>query len=317
VTSGLAPAKVNLGLAVTGRRPDGYHELRSVFLRVGLCDVLEARPAPGAAADELRISGDDECPVDGNIVLRVLAAVRGWTGRELPPLALQLDKRIPMAAGLGGGSSDGAAALQLAAGLWKLALPDDERLRLASELGADVPFFATGHAAALVGGIGDVLLPLPGVSGGAGILLVTPAVRLSTAEVFAAYDRLQDGAPPAAPGESASARAVDDLASAVTRGLDGAGLASRAALLRDANDLWPAAVSLAAILGDLRAELERVLRRPLLLTGSGSTLFALYASQDEARAAGESLGGTGRTVLEGARIIAAGVDIDQPPWRFP
>jgi 4-diphosphocytidyl-2-C-methyl-D-erythritol kinase len=317
LTDRLAPAKVNLGLAVTGRRPDGYHELRSVFLRVGLCDGLEARLAPGAAADELRISGDDDCSVEGNIVLRALAALRGWAGADLPPLAFHLDKRIPVAAGLGGGSSDAAAALDLAAGLWGLQLPDDERLRLASELGADVPFFATGHEAALVGGIGDVLLPLPGVSGGAGILLVTPALRLSTATVFAAYDRLQGATAPAAPAVSTSARDVDELAAALAGGVDGAGLASRAVLLREANDLWAAAVVLAPTLGDLRAELERALQRPVLLTGSGSTVFALYASQDEAREAGESLGGTAPTVLAGARIIAGGVDIDQPPWRFP
>lgn len=307
----LAPAKVNLGLAITGRRPDGYHELRSVFLRVGLYDLLEARIAPGADADRLSVTGDDECPVEGNIVLRALAALRAQVGQGLPALDIHLEKRIPMAAGLGGGSSDGAAALDLAAELWGIALPDDDRNRLAAELGADVPFFAAGHPAALVGGIGEDIRQLPGIRLGAGILLLTPGLRLSTVEVFAAHDRLAAGE------TTGSARAVGELASAFAEGLDGHSLAASADRLRDANDLWPAAVLVAPGLDDLRTELEGLLDRPILLTGSGSTLFALYASQDEARSAGEFLAAAGPQLLDVARLAAVSADIDQPPWRFP
>jgi 4-diphosphocytidyl-2-C-methyl-D-erythritol kinase len=307
----LAPAKINLGLAITGTRADGYHELRSVFLRIGLTDTLGARLAPEAGADSLGIDGDDECPVDGNIVLRATALLRAWSGHDLAAIDFSLEKRIPMAAGLGGGSTDAAAALDVAAGLWHLNVPKAERLELAAELGADVPFFATQVDAALVGGIGDVLLRLPGPRGGAGILLVTPSLRLSTAEVYEKYDAVVSGG-----GETHSARAVEDLARALTEGLDGPGLEAHADRLSGANDLWPAALAVAPELGGLRSELERVLDRPILLSGSGSTLFALYASQDEARAAGESLAAVRLPALARARLAAAGVDIDQPPWRF-
>jgi 4-diphosphocytidyl-2-C-methyl-D-erythritol kinase len=306
----LAPAKINLGLAITGRRPDGYHELRSVFLRIGLTDTLRGRLAPEAGADSLRIDGDDDCPVDGNIVLRAAAVLRAWDGRDLPAIDFSLEKRIPMAAGLGGGSSDAAAALDLAADLWSLSLPRAERLEVAAELGADVPFFATQVDAALVGGIGDVLLRLPCPRGGAGILLVTPSLRLSTAEVFEKYDAVASGR------ETHSTGVVEDLARALTEGLDGPGLEAHADRLRGANDLWPAALALTPELGGLRSQLERRLDRPVLLSGSGSTLFALYASQDEARAAGESLAAVRLPALARARLAAAGVDIDQPPWRF-
>jgi 4-diphosphocytidyl-2-C-methyl-D-erythritol kinase len=306
----LAPAKINLGLAITGTRADGHHELRSVFLRIGLTDTLGARLAPEGGADSLRIDGDDECPVDGNIVLRAAALLRAWSGHDLAAIDFSLEKRIPMAAGLGGGSSDAAAALDLAAHLWSLSLPLAERLQLAAELGADVPFFATQVDAALVGGIGDVLLRLPGPRGGAGILLVTPSLRLSTAEVFEKYETLVSG------DETHSTHAVEDLARALTEGLDGPGLEAHAHRLRGANDLWPAALALAPELGGLRSELERVLDRPVLLSGSGSTLFALYASQDEATAAGESLVAVRLPALARARLAAAGVDINQPSWRF-
>jgi 4-diphosphocytidyl-2C-methyl-D-erythritol kinase len=157
-----------------------------------------------------------------------------------------------------------------------------------------------------------VLLRLPGVRGGAGILLVTPAPRLSTADVFAAYDSMG----PVQTGAS-SALLIDEVAAAFADGIDGAGLASLGPRLRDANDLWRAAASLAPGLDDLRGGLERLLDRPVLLSGSGSTLFALYASEDEARSAAESLAAADVALPEGTRLAAAGVEIDQPPWRFP
>lgn len=305
-----APAKVNLGLAITGRRPDGYHELRSVFLRIGLSDRLEATVAKGAAADRLTVIGDDDCPVDGNIVLRALRLLRESVpaGAELPALELHLEKRVPTAAGLGGGSSDGAAALGLAANLWSIDLADHERNRLAALLGADVPFFAGSHPAALVTGVGNHLEPLPPVAGELCVLLVTPVERLSTAEVFAAFDRL--GA------SSSSGYVVDELALTFQRGLDAPGLAAFADRLHDANDLWPAAVSLQPSLEGLRSELERALDRPFLLTGSGSTLFALYPSLQEAKEAGQRLAPASPGQLEGARVFAAGVDIHQDAGRI-
>jgi 4-diphosphocytidyl-2-C-methyl-D-erythritol kinase len=183
-----------------------------------------------------------------------------------------------MAAGLGGGSSDAAAALRVAGRAWGLDPGSEPRLEAVLRLGADVPFFAAGLAVAAVTGIGDVLEPLPAPDPPAGVLLVTPTVRLATAAVFT---RLDGSAPPA----GASAGAIAALASLLRTGLDGAGLASAAASLRNANDLWAPAGSLAPGLAGARAALEAELGRPFLLSGSGTTLFAVYPSGAQAAAA--------------------------------
>ena len=214
-----AHAKANLALAVTGQRADGYHELRSVVVRLALHDDLEVDAGDGEV-DTLAIDGDPECPVQGNLVLRAAALVRARADRPLPGLAFRLRKRIPIAAGLGGGSSDAAAALDLAAAAWDIGLGPDERLDLASDLGADVPFFAGGHGAALVEGIGERLRALPAPHPPAGVLLVTPEARLSTARVFAIWD-----AGPG-PGTGPSARiAVDRLGERLAAGMTGEELA--------------------------------------------------------------------------------------------
>jgi 4-diphosphocytidyl-2-C-methyl-D-erythritol kinase len=286
-----ARGKVNLALAITGRRPEGHHTLRSVFMRLALADELSVSVAGAHAAptsdtdDRLVVDGDPDCPVEGNLVLRAASLLRvlaaGAAGssrpyRAPPRLLFRLRKRIPMGAGLAGGSSDGAAALDLAAQAWGLRLHPAERLEAALRLGADVPFFAAGHAAALVGGIGEDLVPLPRLREPAGVLLVTPGLRLATADVFREHDRIGPQGPTAD-------EVVERLATRLREGIDGRALAGLADGLRDANDLWPAAVSLAPSLGDLRAALEDVTGRAFLLTGSGSTVFALYPSANEAR----------------------------------
>lgn len=303
-----APAKVNLALAITGRRADGYHELRSVFLRVGLSDRLEGRLDAGSTRDQLSVAGDEDCPVDGNSVLRALRLFREAAPANGPLAALRvrLEKRIPIAAGLGGGSSDGAAALELAAAIWAAPGMAATARAIAAQVGADVPFFSAGLGQALVSGIGEGLEPLEPVAGEPGILLVTPAARLSTRDVFAAFDQL------GTPGRSDAA--VGALGAAFRGGLDAQALAAWGVRLRDANDLWPAAAALQPGLVNLRSTLERALARPFLLSGSGSTLFALYPWLDEAREAGRSLVSQGG--LDGATIFAVGLDIHHDAWRF-
>ncbi len=281
-----APAKVNLGLAITGRREDGYHGLRSVFLRLALHDHLEARPAADARGeDELVIEGDPGLSAHDNLVLRAAAclraaeSVRGVTDGPLPALRFRLDKHIPSAAGLAGGSSDAAAALALAAGAWGLSPDRAALLEVAARLGADVPFFVAAHGAALVSGVGEVIEPLPEPWPPPGVLLVTTAERLSTAAVFAEFDR---GAAPPGADSGRSQAMVDHLAVALRRGLDGAALAGLAEGLRDANDLWPAAARLSPGLTPAREALESILGRAVLLTGSGPTLLAVYPSLEAA-----------------------------------
>ncbi len=175
-----------------------------------------------------------------------------------------------------------------------------------------MPFFAHGVPAALIEGRGEQVAPLPAVIGDAGVLLVTPPEPMSTAAVFARYDALgASGSPPAAGSPT------DELAAALGGGLSGTQLAAWAERLREANDLWPAAVSLAPRLLTLRAELEARTGRAWLLSGSGSTLFALYPSLASAVEGGRSLIINRPADLDDALVNAVDLVGPEPAWRFP
>lgn len=305
------PAKVNLTLRVVGLREDGYHELSSVFLRIGLCDRLTVRAAaPGTAADTLNVQGLDGAAVSGNLVLKAFESLRAYTHLPLPALEATLDKQIPTAAGLGGGSSDAAAALRLAQAAWNVRVAPADELRLAESLGSDVPFFYLDMPAAHVSGRGETVTALSGLTGGVGVLLVTPAQRLSTAAVFAAYHRASEKV-------AGTQTAIESDTDAFVDGLSADDLPGWAARNRDANDLWPAAVSLASELGGLRDLLERRTGLPWLMSGSGSTLFALYPSAAEATDAGRALAAAELPVLADALIFAVDLVGPDPVWRYP
>ena len=304
--AGRARAKVNLTLAVTGRRADGFHELDSIFLRLGLADHLtvelgpDARPTDDLQADRLTVEGDDPAlgPVAENLVLRASRLLRSHALRPLPPLAWTLRKRIPAAAGLGGGSSDAALALELAVAAWGQGLTRSEHMALAAELGSDVPFFAADVPAARVTGRGEHVAPLPPPLDGPGLLLATLPGGLATPQVFAAYDAQGDAG-------GAARAATDDLAARLAAGLGGGLLAAAAARLRDANDLLPAALAVRPELAELRARLERSLGVPFLLSGSGPTLLALYPSSEAAAAARDRLEGERESLPAGTWLEAA------------
>ena len=290
-----APAKVNLALAVSGRRDDGYHLLRSVFLRLALHDVLEAEPDPTGGPDSLSIEGELEATED-NLVLRATALLREAVGPPLPALRFRLQKRIPAAAGLGGGSSDAAAALELALQAWGVQLRPAQRLRTALRLGADVPFFAAAHGAAVVQGIGERLTRLPAPDPPAGLVLITPRQRLSTADVFAELDRRPSR-------DSGVAARVDELAALLARGIDGTALAAATQELADTNDLWPPAIRLSPGLAAAHDAATRVLGRAVMLSGSGPTLFAVYPSEAAATHAAITLQSERPAALEDAVIL--------------
>lgn len=302
-------AKLNLTLSVGARGADGYHPLESVFLRVGLADSLVVALAPGASADALTIEGPAECPTEGNLVLRAFALARDALSHDMPPLAAHLDKRIPLGGGLGGGSSDAAAAIEAALIVWGAGLAPNVRAELELALGADVPFFARDVDVALVDGRGERVEELAPVSGDLGVLLVTPPFEMATARVFARFDDL--GSP------TASAPVTRDLATALRAGLSANELCRWAARLRDANDLWPAAASLEPRLTAVRDELEHLTGEASLLTGSGSTLFALYLSTAAASEAGKRLASAESEVLGGAIISAVDLIGPDPIWRYP
>jgi 4-diphosphocytidyl-2-C-methyl-D-erythritol kinase len=282
----LAPAKLNLTLAVIGRRADGFHDLHSVFAPLELADRLSLAPsgAPGTRSDTLHVTGADTGPLADNLVLRGIAAARAAVGEgpgrpPTPPLAARLEKHIPVAAGLAGGSSDGAAAFAGALEAWGAELDPERRARAAASIGSDVPFFLA-DAIALIEGRGDRVTPLRGVTGGQpGVLLVTPAVPVRTPDVFAVFDATRGV------GDGSVRMTSEHLAGELARGLSAADLIARAGVLAAANDLVPAASLVEPRLVELRRALMRATGRPVGLSGSGPTLWTLYPSLADAEAA--------------------------------
>jgi len=300
----LAPAKLNLTLAVLGRRDDGYHGLHSVMVLLGLADRLSLAAAPPGAPDSLHRTGHDAGPIGDDLVLRAIRLVRAALPRRpsgddpAPPVAARLEKRIPVAAGLGGGSSDAAAALDAVLELWGADLSAERRLAIAAGIGSDVPFFLA-RGPALVEGRGERVTPLgwlrPGQDSPA-VLLVTPAVPLPTPVVFAAYAAGLRGGGAARP-------ASEHLAAELRDGRLGArDLLARAAVLASANDLAPAADAVEPGLVPFRRSLVRALGRPVGLSGSGPTHWALYPSLDAARSAADEL----RAAVAAGRIVLPG-----------
>jgi 4-diphosphocytidyl-2-C-methyl-D-erythritol kinase len=258
-----APAKLNLCLYLGVRRDDGLHELCSLFEPLALADLIEVSEAE---RDEVICDG-----VEGeNLATRALAALRerGWGS---PPLRVEIEKRIPVAAGLGGGSADAAAVLRLAAG--EVAEPE----RIAGGLGADVPSQLT-PALALVRGAGERLERLPRPAAHAVVLLPSGG-GLSTADVFAEADRL---------GLGRSDEELDELARRL-RAAAGAGASPLAYPELLVNDLEPAARSLRPEIGSALDALRGAGAAQALLTGSGPTAFGLFASLAAAREAASAL----------------------------
>ncbi|HLM30206.1 MAG TPA: 4-(cytidine 5'-diphospho)-2-C-methyl-D-erythritol kinase [Solirubrobacterales bacterium] len=247
-----APAKLNLCLYVGGTRPDGLHELRSLFCPLVLSDRIEVSAADGK---------DDEvvCPgFEGpNLVTVALEAMRtrGW-GAD--PVRVEVDKRIPVAAGLGGGSADAAAVLRLA----DEAIEDPEEL--AAGIGADVPSQLEPRFS-LVAGAGERIEPLPD-PGEFAVVLIADDDGLATADVYKRADALGLGRDP---------RDLDGIAARLREAAgSGASPLEYADLL--ANDLEQAAVSLRPRIAEAIAALEEVGAARAMVTGSGPTAFGLF-----------------------------------------
>jgi 4-diphosphocytidyl-2-C-methyl-D-erythritol kinase len=174
-----APAKLNLCLHIVGRRADGYHLLQSAMQFVDLCDELRFHERPAGIIE--RISGPADIPAESDISLQAARALA--TGRDVPGVAIELDKRIPVQGGLGGGSSDAATVLVALNAIWNLHLSVDELARIGLTLGADVPFFVRGRAS-WAEGVGEQLTPYDFPE--QHYLIVKPQAAVSTAEIFQA-----------------------------------------------------------------------------------------------------------------------------------
>jgi len=188
--SGEAPAKINRELKVGGFRSDGYHEIRSRVVAIDLADVIEVEAGEGDLV--LLCTGLPVPSAESNLLVRAGRALANHLGRPAEA-AIRLEKKIPVGAGLGGGSSDAARALALLARLWDARLTDDDLRAIAASLGSDVPFFLVGGEAEVTGR-GEQVTPLPD-SEPSDLLVLVPPFPLSTADVYAAHRRLQSGSP--------------------------------------------------------------------------------------------------------------------------
>jgi len=181
-----APAKVNLSLHIVGRREDGYHELFTRMQKIDLCDWLfvEYRSEPGIDFS----CSDPELPVDtGNLAVAAATAfLKAVEHSERKGLSIRLEKNIPVAAGLGGGSSDAGTLLQTLNELYDYPCSREQLITLAQGLGADVPFFAVPDTAVIAEGIGERLTTVPDAHG-YWLLLINPAIKVSTRWVFENY----------------------------------------------------------------------------------------------------------------------------------
>lgn len=253
-----APAKVNLYLHVTGKRADGYHLLDSLAVFPDVGDVVEAE-----AADELSLSlggafGAVLQAEPDNLLLKAARALAPGRGA-----ALKLEKNLPVASGIGGGSADAAAALRALSSLWDVQKADLSGIALG--LGADVPVCLRSVPARMQG-IGEILAPAPRLPE-FGIMLVNPGVAVPTPAVFKAR-KGSFTPPPLLPAIWADARAMVQE------------------LKRCTNDLQTAAISLQPVIGEVLAALNALPGTLLArMSGSGATCFALFATPDEARAA--------------------------------
>ena len=302
-----APGKVNLTLAVLGPRADGYHDLHSVVAPIRLADRITLQRRAGAElVDELHCAGLPIAGTAENLVLVALRELRAELGGEaaLPHLSVVLEKRLPVAAGLGGGSSDAAAALRGAVQLCNLQIEPHRLMRVAARIGSDVPLFLS-QGPVVMEGRGERITPLPQWSHPtAGLLLVTAREGIRTPEVFAAFARGVRS-----PSHGAALVSSRHLAEELAGGLSAAALVQRAAALASANDLLPPARAIAPWLTTLDRSLRRALGRPLSLSGSGPTLFVLYPSLYEASAAASLLersiaGGEIEAPAGGASVVA-------------
>lgn len=183
----LAPAKLNLFLHINGRRPDGYHQLQTVFHLLNFGDTLKFSVTPSSEIN-LSVSGV-EVPVENNLVLQAARLLQAMATQRRLGVDIELEKRLPLGAGLGGGSANAAATLVALNHLWQLNLPKHELARLGLGLGADVPVFVHGHSA-WAEGVGEQLTPvnLPPCW----YVVITPNCSVSTAEIFSHQQLTRD-----------------------------------------------------------------------------------------------------------------------------
>lgn len=259
-----ACAKLNLVLRVGKRRPDGYHFIDSVMHSITLCDRLSISPL-----DAIRIVCDHPLVPTGadNLAYKAVLALKNYAGIRDRGAMIHIDKRIPVAAGLGGGSSNAAAVLTGLNRLWNCGLDDKALTQIGLTLGADIPFFVYGGAARVTG-IGENVTPITPLIG-VPVLIIPFDKGLSTAEVYRAFDDM---------GVESWAKVESALAALAANDVEALGQAL-------ANDLEPVVTRLRPEVGMARDDLLRHGAVGAAMSGSGPTVFGLYRTDNDAVAA--------------------------------
>jgi 4-diphosphocytidyl-2-C-methyl-D-erythritol kinase len=260
-----APGKINLALHVVGRREDGYHllETLTVFTRFG--DRLTVENAEADAFATSGPFGNDVPLGEDNLVIAARDRLRvAFPLAECPPVAIELEKNVPVASGLGGGSSDAAATLVALSSLWELSTTKRELARLCPALGADVPMCLTARPL-LATGIGEQIAKIPKFPP-LNLVLVNPGVPVGTANVFRALSAYENHGLPQLPAEFTLDRLVEWLK--LTR-----------------NDLEPTAVDIAPEIDEALNELSMAGALVTRMSGSGATCFGLFESAAQAKGA--------------------------------
>jgi 4-diphosphocytidyl-2-C-methyl-D-erythritol kinase len=271
----LAPAKINLFLHITGRRPDGYHTLQTVFQLLDWGDTLHFRRRnDGLVSRSTEIAN---VPAEHDLTVRAATLLKAHTGSR-EGVDIEIEKRLPMGGGLGGGSSDAATTLLALNRLWKLNLPRQELQTLALKLGADVPFFVFGKNA-FAQGVGETLdvVQLPPRH----FLVVTPRVQVPTAAIFSEKTLTRDSKP----------LIITDFPAELS-----------------CNTEWPESFGrndMQQVVVEKYAEVAQVLRwfeniAPARMSGSGASVFAAFRSKAEAEAAQAKLPGDWNSAVAGS-----------------
>ncbi|MDQ0285316.1 4-diphosphocytidyl-2-C-methyl-D-erythritol kinase [Desulfofundulus luciae] len=258
----LACAKINLTLDITGLLPDGYHELETVMQSVALCDRLVFSLRPQGI--ELQTDSPFIPAGPENLVYRAAELLQRVTGCR-QGVHIFLSKNIPASAGLGGGSADAAATLAALNQLWSLGLSREELFGLAEKLGADVPFCLAGGTV-LARGKGELLTPLKPLPP-LGVVLVTPPLAVSTAQIYREYDRLLPGVHPDTPAMVTAIERRDIMAVAALLG----------------NILEPVTATLYPQVYVVKKALKAAGAPGVVMSGSGPTVFGLCRDEGEAR----------------------------------
>jgi 4-diphosphocytidyl-2-C-methyl-D-erythritol kinase len=266
-----APAKINLTLDVLARRRDGYHDIRSVMQTVSLCDSLLIIPTPETPGIRLDVIGPEAVgvPADATNIVYLVAVRMQHHAREhraMPTsrsgLHITLTKNIPSQAGLGGGSSDAAAALNALDTLYALHFPPDRLTKIAAAVGADVPFFLSGGTA-LVEGLGERVTPLPPFDFNGWVVIVKPPVGVVTAQAYATLDAIANRVP----GQATVAWEKFDISDGSFR------------LGNDFQTVILAGYPAVAAAFDAMISADGI---PPLLCGSGAAIFRLLPTEAEA-----------------------------------